>query len=157
VTQLLHQTCGLDERVTPRPRFTVVIPAFNEAAFLGLALDSLSRQDFAGPVEIIVVDNNSQDGTADIARSYGATVLFEPRLGVCWARQLGTSADSGELVISTDGDTVHPPDWLSRIDAQFRANERCVAIAGPCRFTPAPMWARFYPVLLFGLVHLMFT
>jgi len=141
----------------PPKRFSVVIPAFNEAAFLGRALESLRDQDFAGDVEVIVVDNNSTDRTADIARSYGALTLFESRRGVRWARQLGTSAATGELVLSTDADTVHPPDWLSRIDAQFRANGRCVAVAGPCRFAPAPMWARLYPTILFGVVHLVFA
>lgn len=137
-------------------RFTVVVPAFNEAAYIGRTLDSLARQDFTGGVEVIVVDNNSTDGTAEIARSYGALVLIERRPGVCWARQLGTAAASGELVLSTDADTVHPTDWLSRIDAQFRANEGCVAVAGPCRFAAAPMWARLYPIALFGLVGLVF-
>ncbi len=139
------------------PRFTVVIPAFNEAAFLGRTLESLGEQRFAGEVQVIVVDNNSTDGTADIARSYGAQTLFEPLPGVCRARQLGTSAANGEIVLSTDADTVHPPDWLSRIDAQFRANEHFIAVAGPCRFASAPMWARLYPRVLFGLVHLIFA
>jgi glycosyltransferase involved in cell wall biosynthesis len=138
-------------------RFTVVVPALNEADFIGRTLDSLRQQDFAGEVEVIVVDNNSTDGTADIARSHGALVLVEPRSGVCWARQLGTSAARGELVLSTDADTVHPRDWLSRIDAQFRANEGCVAVAGPCRFASAPVWAHLYPRALFGIVHLVFV
>ncbi len=141
----------------PASRFTVVIPAFNEAAFLGRTLESLAEQDFAGTVEVIVVDNNSTDGTADIARSYGAQSLLEPRPGVCWARQRGTVAARGEIVLSTDADTVHPPDWLSRIDARFRDDERCIAVAGPCRFAAAPMWARLYPTVLFTLVHLAFV
>ncbi len=137
-------------------RFTIVIPAFNEAAFLGRTLESLAQQDFGGDFEVIVVDNNSTDGTADVARSYGAQTLFESRPGVCWARQLGTAAARGEIVLSTDADTVHPPEWLSRIDARFRAADGCVAVAGPCRFAGAPLWARLYPTILFGLVHLVF-
>lgn len=139
----------------PEVRFTVVVPAFNEAAFIGRTLDSLRHQDFAGGVEVIVVDNNSTDGTAEIAKAYGARVLVEPRPGVCWARQRGTAAASGELVLSTDADTVHPTDWLSRIDAQFRARDDCVAVAGPCRFAAAPLWARLYPMVLFGLVAIV--
>src|SRR6478735_275199 len=141
----------------PPVRFTVVIPAFNEAAFLGRTLQSLRNQDFAGEIEVIVVDNNSTDETAWVARSYGALTLFEPQRGVCSARQLGTSAARGEIVLSTDADTVHPPDWLTRIDERFRETECCVAIAGPCRFSPAPMWARLYPTLLFGVVQLVFA
>jgi glycosyltransferase involved in cell wall biosynthesis len=138
-------------------RFSVVVPAFNEAAYLRQTLESLRAQDFAGEVEVVVVDNDSVDRTAEIARSYGALTLFEPRRGVCWARQLGTARASGEIVLSTDADTVHPPDWLSRIDATFRENPQCVAVAGPCRFASGPWWARLYPLLLFGMVHLVFA
>lgn len=141
----------------PNPRFSVVIPAYNEADYLSRTLQSLREQDFAGDVEIIVVDNDSTDATAEIARAHGARTLFESRRGVCWARQRGTEAARGELVVSTDADTVHPVDWLSRIDAHFRANTACVALAGPCRFSPAPRWARVYPILLFGAVHLLFS
>lgn len=137
-------------------RFSVVVPALNEAAFLGRTLESIRAQDYAGEVEIIVVDNNSTDRTADIARAYGAVTLVEPRPGVCWARQLGTCAASGEVVLSTDADTVHPVDWLTRIDRQLLADERCIAVAGPCRFEAAPVWARLYPTVLFGLVNLVF-
>lgn len=142
--------------MTSRLRFTVVVPALNEAASIGRTLDSLASQDYPGGVEVIVVDNNSTDATAAIARSYGCVVLFEARQGVCWARQRGVSEARGELVVSTDADTVHPVDWLSRIDAHFRADEHCVAVGGPCRFQPAPVWARIYPILLFGVVHLVF-
>jgi glycosyltransferase involved in cell wall biosynthesis len=135
------------------PRFTVVIPAFNEARYLGRTLESLQRQDFTGGVEIIVVDNASTDGTAAIAAGFGAQTLYEPNPGVCWARQRGTAAARGDIVVSTDADTTHPVDWLTRIDAVFAENIRCVAVAGPCRFVRAPAWARIYPRALFGAVH----
>ena len=56
-------------------RFSVVVPAYNEAAYLGRALDSLQHQDYDGTYEIIVVDNNSTDSTADIAARYGVRVV----------------------------------------------------------------------------------
>jgi glycosyltransferase involved in cell wall biosynthesis len=137
-------------------RFSIVIPAFNEAAYLGQTLMALQRQDFAGAVEIIVVDNNSTDGTAAVAAEFDVRVVHEPRPGVCWARQRGTEEAHGEIVISTDADTVQPPDWLSKIDRTFRDRDDCVAVASPCRFRPAPLWARIYPRLLFGLVYALF-
>lgn len=139
---------------TIRPRFSVVIPAFNEAGFLENCLDSLRNQDFQNRYEIIVADNNSTDGTAGVARSRGATVVHEPRAGVCWARQRGTEAASGEIVVSTDADTVFSPDWLSRIDKAFLADPELVAAAGPCRYVDAPWWARAYTWILFHLVGL---
>lgn len=145
---------GVDRQ--DRPRFTVVIPARNEERYLGATLDSLSRQDFRGGVEVIVVDNGSTDGTVAVARAHGATVVAEPEPGVCAARAAGTRAAHGQVVVSTDADTTHPPDWLSRIDATFRdAGGGCVAVAGRCRYTDAPPWATLFTWLLFGLVALI--
>lgn len=137
-----------------RPRFSVVIPAFNEAASIGDCLDSLLRQDFSEPYEIIVVDNNSTDDTAPIAKSRGVTVVREERQGVCWARQLGSEMASGEIIISTDADTTYGRDWISKIDRKFRGEPAPVAAAGPFRFVDAPWWGRIWTGLLFGYVRL---
>jgi glycosyltransferase involved in cell wall biosynthesis len=139
-----------------RPRFSVVIPAFNESAYLVDCLRSLAAQDFPGPVEVIVVDNNSTDDTAAIARSMGATVVTEERPGVCFARQRGTEVACGEVIVSTDADTTFDRGWLSRIDLAFVRNPTSVAVAGPCRFADGPWWASVYPTLLFGMVHLLY-
>ena len=141
-----------DDPAGPGPRFSVVVPAFNEADYLPATLDSLRAQDFRGEVEVIVVDNNSTDATAAVAAAHGARVLHEPHVGVCWARQRGTAAARGQIVVSTDADTTHPPDWLSTIDEAFGVDDRCVAVAGPCRYVDAPTWGRWYAVLLFAVV-----
>ena len=86
----------------------MVIPAYNEADYLPAALRSLRAQDFPGAVEVIVVDNGSTDGTAVLARRLGARVVEEHAPGVCASRQRGTLAARGEIVVSTDADTVHP-------------------------------------------------
>ena len=117
---------------------------------LSACLSSLAAQDVVGPVEVIVVDNASTDSTAETARDHGATVVVEPRRGVCSARQRGTEAARGEIIISTDADTVFAPDWLARIDAHFAQDAATVMVAGPVRFVDAPAWARVYPKLLFG-------
>jgi len=141
--------------MTTHPRFSIVIPAYNEAAYLGACLESLRQQDFGGDYEIVVVDNNSTDATAAVARSHGVTVAAERRAGVCWARQRGTELASGDIVVSTDADTVYRRDWLSRIDTVFRADPALAAVAGPCRFVNAPRWGRVYARALFGSVNLM--
>jgi glycosyltransferase involved in cell wall biosynthesis len=140
-------------------RFSVVVPAYNEAGYLDAALESLGRQRVAGGVEVIVVDNNSTDETAAVARRHGARVLHEQHPGVCAARQRGSIEALGEIVVSTDADTVHPPDWLARLDATFRANQDAVAVAGPCRYSDPPWWAAVFPPLWFAAValsHLLF-
>jgi glycosyltransferase involved in cell wall biosynthesis len=134
------------------PRFSVVVPAHNEEEVLGRTLGSLQAQDFPGSVEVVVVDNGSVDGTADLARAAGVRVAQEPTLGVCAARQRGTDLARGQIVVSTDADTVHPPDWLSRIDAAFRDDPDLVAVGGPCRYEDPPGWAAVLPRLGFGVV-----
>lgn len=149
------QTLSAEEHGPGRPRFSVVVPAYNEAAFLGSCLDSLLDQDFCGRYEIIVVDNNSTDGTAEVARSRGVTVVHETIPGVCAARQRGTELAEGEIVVSTDADTVFSSGWLSRIDRAFLEDPARVAVAGPCRYVDPPLWGRayvwiFYAVRLFA-------
>ena len=133
-------------------RFSIIVPAYNEAAYLGRALDSLLHQDYTGRYEVIVVDNNSTDGTAAIAAQYGVPVVTEPQQGVCAARQRGVYCAKGEIIISTDADTTQPADWLRTIDARFAASDGVVAVAGPCRYQDPSWWAEAYPKLLFGLV-----
>jgi glycosyltransferase involved in cell wall biosynthesis len=154
VTSVAASDVGLPtgETQARRPRFSIVIPAYNEANFIGNCLDSLLRQDFGSTFEIIVVDNNSTDRTAELARSRGVTVVHEPRAGVCSARQRGTELARGEIVVSTDADTVFSPGWLRRIDAAFREEPSRVAVAGPCRFVDPPWWARMYTWALFHTV-----
>lgn len=137
------------------PRFSIVIPAFNEEYYLGDCLASLAAQDYPGSFEVIVVDNNSTDGTAALAREAGATVIFEQTPGVCQARQCGTECAAGEIIVSADADTIYPPHWLSTIDGWFTRNRRGVAVGGPCYFHDGPRWGVAVQKLLFGAVALV--
>ena len=73
--------------MTDTLRFSLVVPAHDEADLLLATLASLHAQDFQGGYEVIVVDNASRDGTAALAEALGVRVLREPQLGVCRARQ----------------------------------------------------------------------
>ena len=136
-------------------RFSIVIPALNEARYIADTLDSLKEQDFGGRYEVIVVDNASTDDTAIIAERLGARVVKETRPGVCYARQKGTELAKGEIVISTDADTVFKKNWLTNMDKTFRTCDGCVAVAGPCKYTNGPLWGEIYPVFLFGFVYIV--
>jgi glycosyltransferase involved in cell wall biosynthesis len=138
-------------------RFSVIVPAYNEAAYLGRALHSLHHQDYDGNYEIIVVDNNSTDETAAVAARYGVHVVSEPQQGVCAARQRGVECARGEIIISTDADTTQPHDWLRTIDAGFAASDQVIAVAGPCRYENPSWWAKAYPTLLFGMVAVIYA
>ncbi len=113
-------------------RVSVVVPAYNEERYLGRCLAALARQTYpADRFEVIVVDNGSTDATAELARRYGVRVIAEPRKGVAYARQTGFEAARGEVIASTDADTVVPPFWVSRIAAHFWADPVLGAVYGP--------------------------
>jgi glycosyltransferase involved in cell wall biosynthesis len=142
--------------VDPLPRISVVIPAFNEEATIASCLASLAGQDYAGSVEVIVVDNASTDATAEVARNGGARVINEPVRGVCHARQRGTEAATGDIVVSSDADTTFPPTWLSQINATMNGRPELVATCGPCWFVDGPWWSAPYTRVLFGFTAWFF-
>ena len=82
----------------PPPRYSIVVPAWNEEALLPATLASLRTAMAAVPHEgeIVVCDNNSTDGTAAAARAGGARVVFEPRNQIARARNAGARAARGE-------------------------------------------------------------
>ena len=86
---------------------SVIVPAYNAAPFLGEALDSVFAQGL--PVlEVVVVDDGSTDGTAEVARRFGrgVRVLTQPRSGSGQARNVGLAETTGELVAFLDADDV---------------------------------------------------
>lgn len=103
-----------------RSRVSIVIPVYNEAAFLPACLDAIAMQTVE-PYEVIVVDNNSTDDTAAIAREYPfVTVLTEPRQGVVHARNAGFDHASGDVIGRIDADTILGPDWVASVGRIFR-------------------------------------
>ncbi len=73
-----------------KPSISVVIPAYNEAAFITATYKSVfiaATAHYVGHVEIIVVDNNSTDNTAEIASSLGAIVVFEEKNQIARAKK----------------------------------------------------------------------
>ncbi len=88
---------------------TVVIPCLNEAPGIGRVLRRIP--DFVD--EILVVDNDSTDGTATIARELGATVIRESLRGYGRAYKTGLFHARGDIIITLDGDHSYPVDALS--------------------------------------------
>jgi glycosyltransferase involved in cell wall biosynthesis len=138
------------------PKISIVIPAYNEADFIGPCLKTLLYQTTETPYEVIVVDNNSSDATAQIANEYGAKVVFQPIQGVCAARQAGTEAAHGEIIISTDADATFHPDYLTNILKQFEEHPDAVAIAGTPFYVDAPLWIFIYKPPLFAFSWLVY-
>lgn len=136
--------------VNPRnPFVSLVIPAFNEERFLGKTLQSVLSQDYKN-FELIVVDNNSSDRTSEIAKGFGAKVIFEPRQGTGSARQKGFSEAKGEIIATTDADTILSTDWLSRIVEKFEKDKDLVGFGGLYTLLSGPILAR---IAVFYLAH----
>ena len=95
---------------------SIVIPAFNEEAFLPRLLSSIRAQDYED-YEIIVADNRSADRTREEARKHGARVVDGgiPAVG----RNRGAEAARGEYLLFLDADTVLPEGFISKILARF--------------------------------------
>ena len=101
------------------PRFSVIIPAFNAAATLGRAIESVLAQTWPAH-EIIVVDDGSSDATADVARGFGSAVrvIEQPNSGVSVARNNGATAATGDWLAFLDADDWYEPDRI-RLHAEW--------------------------------------
>lgn len=113
-----------------RPALSVIVPALDEEEPLDVCLTALSQQEYAGPWEVIVVDNGSRDDTAGVAARHAARVLREPRRGAAAGRRAGFAVARGEILVSTDADSEAPPDWLGRIAAAFAADPEAAGLVG---------------------------
>lgn len=109
---------------------SIIVPAYNESAGIEAAVRSLLASDH--PVEIIVVDDGSTDGTADIVESLrlpGVRVIRQRNAGKPAALNTGIAAASCNLLVMVDGDTVFEPDAVRMIIQPF-AHRRVGAVSG---------------------------
>ena len=128
---------------------SVVIPAFNEERYLGETLASLKQarvlleRERGIQVELIVVDNNSDDSTADVARAQGATVITEPPHNVAKVRNTGAKTCHGDVIVFVDADTLVPDALLVRI-ADAMSDETCFGGAMDTEYRPTKLAVRIY-------------
>ena len=113
-----------------RPAFSVVIPVHNGGRDFERCLQRL-RDSRGVNFELIVVDDGSTDGSADLARSYGARVLSNPvPEGPASARNAGANAASYELVFFLDADVAVHADTLALAMSRFDADRDLTALVG---------------------------
>jgi glycosyltransferase involved in cell wall biosynthesis len=111
--------------LTQQPIVSVVVPVYNGAATIATCIEALLAQTYPSQLtEIIVVDNNSTDGTPDLVSRYPVTLLHERAIQTSYAaRNRGIEHARGELVALTDADCTPRPDWLSRLIEPFSNGE----------------------------------
>jgi len=116
--------------------YSVVVPTYNRARTLALALESLLVQDLDSPYEIIVVNNNSSDDTMDVIHSFERRApgrlrfLFESMQGVSAARNAGIGAAHGEIIAFTEDDATAHPTWLRALATTYREHPDAWAVGG---------------------------
>ena len=97
----------------PNTRVTIVIPAYNEEQTIGRVLVELSALGFT---DVIVIDDGSQDRTANVALEHGAQVIRHPyNIGNGAAVKAGIRAASGDTIVLMDGDGQHPPTDVPKL------------------------------------------
>ncbi|MEG3439829.1 hormogonium polysaccharide biosynthesis glycosyltransferase HpsE [Pannus brasiliensis CCIBt3594] len=119
---------------------SIVIPTYNGASRLPLVLEKLQSQtgieSIAG--EILVIDNNSTDNTAEITRSFQENwhcsfplrYYFEPRPGVAFARQRGVREASGDSIAFLDDDNLPIANWISAVHSFGKSHPKAGAYGG---------------------------
>ena len=131
---------------------SVVISTFNRAELLPGALVALVQQDAqAGPYEVIVVDNNSTDGTRAVAAEYVKQhdglmrYVFEGRQGLSHGRNAGIANARGNLIAFTDDDIRVAPDWIAKLRQGFDRWPDAAFLGGRViprwPVSPPPRWA----------------
>jgi GT2 family glycosyltransferase len=127
---------------------SVLVCTYNRALSLRKTLDSVAVQDIAPSVgwEIVVVDNNSTDGTRQVVEECGRQsagrirYVLEPQQGVSHARNTAVREARGEIVAFIDDDETASVDWLRNLTAHLDSEE-WIGAGGPI----APQWERPRP------------
>lgn len=153
------------QRPVDAPLVSVIVPARNEALNIATCLGSLTASAYPA-FEVVVVDDGSEDGTGDIARSMArgsarrltvveGSSLPDGWLGKPWACAQGAGVAEGALLLFTDADTIHEPDLLERAVAVLEEDGTdVVTVAG--RQLMETFWERLVQPQIFLTMVLRF-
>lgn len=135
------------------PVVSVVIPAWNEEEGILHTLISLANTNTKYPVELLVIDNNSTDGTADLLQKLGIKTILETKQGVGHARTNGLHSAKGTYILTGDSDTLYPAGWITAMTDTLvnGANIPVYCVHGSYSFLPAPNTPRWQ----YGLYEVM--
>jgi len=112
---------GAAEREASQPELSVVIPVRNGRDVIESCLESLFSQTV--PLEVIVVDDGSTDGSGELARRLGASVVRQDPRGRAAARNEGVRSARGRVVLFTDADCRPASDWAAKLAAPLLGRE----------------------------------
>jgi glycosyltransferase involved in cell wall biosynthesis len=127
-----------------------VIPCYNEEAHIKDCIRAIRKHVWYIPYEIIVVDNNCTDNTAEIAELEGAFVIKESRKGVVFARQAGYETAKGFLIANIDADSKITDGWVWEALSRL-SNHDVVAVTGPLEYEGVGLGLRIMTKLYYLL------
>lgn len=117
---------------------SVIIPAYNEEQSISDCLQSLVNQKTSLEFEVIVVNNNSTDSTVNVINKYkdklNLKIVNQLVKGRGAARQKGFEIASGDILLSTDADTLVSPNWIEKLSNSLKENN-VVAVTQACKIT----------------------
>jgi glycosyltransferase involved in cell wall biosynthesis len=128
---------------------SIIVPAYNEEKYIGITLGSIKQaqhrllNEKGIPAELIVVDNDSTDSTANIARSFAAQVFNEPTHNVAKVRNVGAARANGNILVFVDADVIVPERLLCRIH-EAMSDELCLGGALDTNYQPAKYSVKVY-------------
>lgn len=125
--------------------FSFIIPAYNEERNIRQCIESiyLEMKRARWPnYEIIVVDNNCTDLTAQIARDAGARVVTEANKGVVWARTRGAQTAAYSILVNIDADNIMPSHWAEAA-LEYIARPDVAVVSGPLEYHDLGAFHRF--------------
>ena len=152
-----------------RPRFSVVIPAYNEASTITPTLEAILTQTYPD-FEVIVVNNASTDNTAQVVNEYASKyaskyvdkhtnnpdsrirLVLETKKGLLHARDRGRREARGKIIANMDADCLPEEDWLENAVKHFeRAN--VVAVSGPYNYHDAHPFFRVSSYIMQNYIY----
>lgn len=125
--------------VDERPLVSVLIGVYNGAPYLGAAIDSILGQSYR-PIEVIVVDDGSDDGSAELAQSYGNSVIYayQENAGNGSARNHATRLATADLFAFMDADDLSASDRLALQWAALESDPELDVVYGHAREFVSP-------------------
>ena len=114
-------------------KISVMIETYNHERFIAKAIDSVLAQSWLrdhDDYDVIVVDDQSTDGTPGIVKAYGERLrlIEKPNGGQASAMNCGLEACTGDVIMMLDGDDWWHEDKVAKVAAEFEANPDCVAV-----------------------------
>ena len=125
------------------PDISVVIPAWNEENNIYRTLSSLSASHTKYKVEIVVINNNSTDGTQNVLDTLDVRNYLQTVQGTPFARQMGLELARGKYHLCADSDTFYPPDWIDLMVAPMVKDSGITGVYGNYAFIPPGDQGRF--------------